>query len=152
MVASFDSAVLRSDGIRIVQELWANDISAELAVDASSLEELLIRYKDDNHSWIVIAKQDSKERGLRVKSVNRKEDFDVRGSELASWLRSEIRARNHRERVTEPTKLSKHSSQQEPNVTVRERDPDVRILPTQQRNKKLNRRNITEAGEYHPAL
>ena len=135
-----------------MQELWANDVSAELAVDAASLEELLIRYKDDNHSWIVIAKQDSKERGLRVKSVTRKEDFDVRSSELAGWLRSDIRARNHRERVTEPTKLSKHSSQQEPNATVRERDPDVRILPTTHRNKKMNRRNITEAGKFHPVF
>jgi translation initiation factor 2-alpha kinase 4 len=147
LVASFDAAVLRSDGIRIVQELWANEISAELAVDASSLEELLIRYKDDNHSWIVIVKQDSKERGLRVKSMGRKEDSDVRSSELAGWLRSEIRARKHREGVLDGAKLSKHPSQQESNLTAREREPDVRILSTQQRNKKTNRRNITEAGE-----
>ena len=56
-------------GIKVVQDLWANDISAELSVDASSLEELLSKYKHHNHGWVVIAKQDSKERGFKVRSL-----------------------------------------------------------------------------------
>lgn len=144
MVASFDATVLRTVGVKIVQELWANDISAEIAVDASSLEELTTRYKDDNHSWIVIVKQDSTERGLKVKSIVRKEDFEVRGSELVNLLRNEIRARNQRENMAEPTRPK--ISTQESSSSARERLPDVRVLTAQHKSKKTNRRNIIEAG------
>ncbi|KAL2010403.1 hypothetical protein VTN00DRAFT_6210 [Thermoascus crustaceus] len=144
LVASFDATVLRTVGIKIVQDLWANEISAELAADASSLEELLARYKDDNHSWIVIVKQE--ERALKVKSLFRKEEFDVRSSELVNWLRSEIRARNQREGTTDHPKLLKYSSQQDANASPTERGNDVRILVSQHRNKKTNRRNIVESA------
>jgi len=133
-------------GVRILQELWANEISAELAVDAPTMEELLTGYKNDNHSWIVIVKQDGKDRGFKVKSLAKREDFDVRGPELVGWLHTEIRARNQRERHAEPIKLSKHPNQQDPNTAARERDPDVRILTSQHKSKKTNRSNIIEAG------
>lgn len=119
--------------------MWANDISAELAVDASSFEELVTHYKDDNHNWVVIVKQDSKERGLKIKSLTRKEEFDVRTSELVGWLRSEIRARNQRD--------LKYTSQQDAGGSVNDRTNDVRILVSQHRNKKTNRRNIIESGK-----
>ncbi|TQB70294.1 hypothetical protein MPDQ_000703 [Monascus purpureus] len=145
LVASFDATVLRTLGVKIVQDLWANDISAELAVDASSLEELLSKYREDNHSWIVIAKQDSKERGFKVKSLVRKEEFDLRSSELITWLRYEIRARNSREGITDtprpPKSFSPHDS-----MAANERVNDVRILVSQHRSKKTNRRNIVESA------
>lgn len=134
-------------GIRILQELWANDISAELAVDASSFEELVTHYKDDNHNWVVIVKQDSKERGLKIKSLTRKEEFDVRTSELVGWLRSEIRARNQREGGVEHAKYLRYPSQQDAGGSVNDRSNDVRILVSQHRNKKTNRRNIIESGK-----
>ncbi|KAL2219885.1 anticodon binding domain of tRNAs-domain-containing protein [Thermoascus aurantiacus ATCC 26904] len=146
LVASFDATVLRTVGIKILQELWANEISAELAVDASSLEDLLTKYKDDNHSWIVIVKQDSKERALKVRSLFRKEEFDVRSSELVSWLRSEIRARNQREGTADHSRPLRFSSQQDANGSPSERGNDVRILVSQHRNKKTNRRNIIESA------
>jgi hypothetical protein len=46
-------------GVKIIEDLWANGISAELAVDASSLEELMAKYREHNHRWIVIAKRNS---------------------------------------------------------------------------------------------
>lgn len=151
MVASFDATVLRTVGIKIIQELWANGISAELAVDASSLEEVLSRYKDDNHSWIVIAKQDSKDRGLKVKSLVRKEEFEVRASELVSWLRSEMRYRCQREGSVDNSKPSKSTMQQDTNVPVGEKAANVRIMTPQHRSKKTNRRNIIESGKLYAA-
>ncbi|PGH10139.1 PEK/GCN2 protein kinase [Polytolypa hystricis UAMH7299] len=145
LVASFDATILRTNGVKIVQELWANDISAELSVDASSLEELLTRYKDDNHSWVVIAKPDSMERGLKVKCVMPREDYDVRHSELIGWLRHEIRARNQREHLGESAKVPKFTSQ-DPGGLTREKQPDVRVLTAQHKSKKANRRNIIEAA------
>ncbi|OJD14239.1 PEK/GCN2 protein kinase [Emergomyces pasteurianus Ep9510] len=146
LVASFDATVLRTVGVGVVQELWAHGISAELSVDSSSLEEILARYKNDNHSWVLIVKQDSMERGLKVKNINTKEEFEVRSSELVSWLRSEIAARNQREHLTGAGKPLRNLIHQEPNIATREKDQDVRILTALHRNKKTNRRNIIEAA------
>lgn len=147
LVASFDQTILRTSAVKVLQDLWANGISAELAVDASSLEELMGRYRDDNHSWIVIVKQDSKERGFKVRSLNPRDEFDVRPAELVSWLRNEIRARNQRDGVADQPKLSRHTSQPDTGASVDERANDVRILVAQHRSKKTNRRNIIESGK-----
>ncbi|KAF3482395.1 serine/threonine-protein kinase GCN2 [Arthroderma uncinatum] len=148
LVASFDASVLRTVGVGIVSTLWANDISAELAAETTpSLEELLTRYVDDNYSWVVIVKQDSIERGLRVKSVHRKEDFDVRSADLVPWLRNEMRARRkfkHDRHPPESPKLVKHPSTGDASLSGKERDPDVRILTPLHKSKKTNRRNIVE--------
>ncbi|KAL2865631.1 putative protein kinase (Gcn2) [Aspergillus lucknowensis] len=146
LVASFDPTVLREMGVKLTQDLWANDISAELAVDASSLEELLAKYKEHNHSWIVIAKQDSKERGFKVRCLDPKEEFDVRHTEIITWLRNEIRARNLREGAPDNSRYSRLASQSEPSAAANERANGVRILVSQHRSKKTNRRNIVESA------
>jgi translation initiation factor 2-alpha kinase 4 len=113
LVASFDKQSLRSAGIDILRRLWAHDISAELAVDANSADGLMARYKDDRHSWIVILKSDTGgygEKMLKVRSIVRKEDTEVRSSELMSWLRSEIRERDQRERTNDRAKFLRHNS------------------------------------------
>ncbi|KAJ5317869.1 hypothetical protein N7508_002377 [Penicillium antarcticum] len=142
LVASFDADVLRSAGVKLIEELWSNDISAELAVDASSIEELMAIYKDSNHRWIVIAKQDSKDRGFKVRNLMRKEEFDIRTAELVPWLRSEVQARHQRE-GTSDLRPARQSSTQEV-LASQERANDVRILTPQHRSKKTNRRNIVE--------
>ncbi|KAL1957666.1 hypothetical protein VTO42DRAFT_5643 [Malbranchea cinnamomea] len=142
LVASFDETVLRTVGLNVVSELWENDISAELAADALSLEELLARYKEDNHNWIIIVKADSIDRGFKVKNLVRKEDADVKSTELVAWLRAEIRARDRREHRDEVPRLLKHYSQPESTTFTRTRDPDVRVLTAHHKSKKTNRRNI----------
>jgi translation initiation factor 2-alpha kinase 4 len=127
--------------------LWASDISAELAVDATSLEELITRYRDGNHNWIVIAKQDSKERGLKVRNIIRKEEYDVRSAELVGWLRGEIRSRNQREGVMDYPRLLRSPSHPDAGASPNERANDVRILVSQHRSKKTNRKNIVESGK-----
>jgi translation initiation factor 2-alpha kinase 4 len=147
LVASFDPTVLRTVGVRIVQDLWANEIDSELGVDASSFEELMAHYNDDSHSWVVIVKADSKERGLRVRSLIKKEEFEVRNSELVGWLRAEIRARNQREPGLEHPKLLRNPSQPDTGGSTNDRTNDVRILVPQHRSKKTNRRNIIDSGK-----
>ncbi|WEW56618.1 eukaryotic translation initiation factor 2-alpha kinase [Emydomyces testavorans] len=144
LVASFDSTVLRTLALDILSELWAHDISAELAVDATSLEELLTRYKGDHHSWVVIVKQDSLDRGLKIKSLARKEEFDVRCGDLVTWLRNEIRSRNQKENA-ETSKSSKQGGQ-DLNPLGGERDVDVRIVVPTHKSKKTNRQNIVESA------
>lgn len=146
-MASFDATVLRTVGVKIIEDLWANGISSELAVDATSLEELLAKYREHNHRWIVIAKQDSKERGFKVRNLVRREEYDIRNSELVPWLRAEVQARQQREGMLE-IRQSRQLSQQD-SMQAHERANDVRILVPQHRSKKTNRRNIVESGKLH---
>lgn len=74
LVASHDPATLRTTGIDVVEQLWSHDISGELAQDSRSPEDLMSKYREDHHSWIVIIKQDSV---LKIKSIGRKEVPDV---------------------------------------------------------------------------
>ncbi|OBT66063.1 PEK/GCN2 protein kinase [Pseudogymnoascus sp. 23342-1-I1] len=96
LVSSFDGQVLRSEGVSLMNELWRNQISAELAGDARSPEDLMSKYKDDDHFWIVTIKQDSM---VKIKTMGRKdvEDVDMAESQVVSWLRGQIRDRDHRE-------------------------------------------------------
>ncbi|KAH0562566.1 hypothetical protein GP486_002750 [Trichoglossum hirsutum] len=153
LVASFCAKTLRTTCVKIVQELWANDISAELAVDAKLPEELLSHYRDDKHSWIVIAKQDTvgfSDRNLKVKNMIRKEDSDIRSPELLGWLRSEIRERDrdHREGPTEKAKSlgNRHTGLPEIAQFSSDREHDVRVLTSLHRGKKHSKRNVVEAA------
>ncbi|KAF4636697.1 hypothetical protein G7Y89_g1387 [Cudoniella acicularis] len=149
LVASHDAAILRTSGIEIVQALWASDISAELAQDSRSPEDLLSKYRDDQHSWIVIIKQDSV---LKVKSMARKEvaDADISSSQLLAWIRGEIRERDQREGTNHRAKLQRHASQPDTSSGV-DHEQDVRVLIAGTKSKKSNRRNIVEQAQAHAA-
>ena len=146
MVGSFDAAILRTTGVELLQELWANDISAELATDSSDLEDLLSGSKDDGHSWIVNVRHDPSavgERALKVKSRVKDEDFELRLSELIGWLKVEMRDRGRREGSAKLFRLNSH---QDGGSSLEERDVEVRVLSAQHRGKKHNRRNVVESG------
>ncbi|KAI9875262.1 MAG: hypothetical protein M1830_008699 [Pleopsidium flavum] len=150
LVASFDPTALRSTGIQIVQGLWTNDISAELSIDAHSPDELVSHYKDDNHSWFVIIKQDSGDLGekqLKVKSLDKKADFDIRSSELLGFLKNELRERHQREDTNERAKLHRRPSHPDTSAGLKEKEADVRVLVPQHKGKKSNRRNVVEAAQ-----
>ncbi len=145
LVASFDASVLRTTGIDILRQLWANDISAELAVDSRSPEDLLSKYRDDQHFWVVIIKQDST---LKIKCVSRKEvqDVDLPLSQLVSWMRNEIRERDQRDGIFDRAKLLRHSSQADGNWAPHH-EQEVRVLVAQTKSKKSNRKNIVEQAQ-----
>ncbi|KAI1468535.1 serine/threonine-protein kinase gcn2 [Daldinia caldariorum] len=92
LVASFDAQTLRTAGIEILSMLWSHDISAELARDSRSPEELMSRNRDETYSWIVIIKQDNV---LKVRTMDRKDvpDAEISSSQLLPWLRAAQRER-----------------------------------------------------------
>jgi len=147
-VASFDPAVLRSTGIEILQTLWAYNISAELARDARSPEQLLSHHRDDNHSWIIIIKQDNM---LKIKTMTKKDipDADLAMSQLISWIRAEIRERDARAVV----RVRPANAQAEGSTGGTGRDPeqDVRILAMQTKSKKFNRKTVIEQAQLSAA-
>jgi len=60
LIDSFDLDILRTTGVKIAQELWANDISAELVMDTDpdQTADYNQTSKDgkDVHSWIILIK------------------------------------------------------------------------------------------------
>lgn len=152
LVASFDSEVLRTTGVKMVADLWANDISAELAVDARSPEELLSHYRNDSISWIVLIKHDSTtatsgKADLKIKNLVTKQDTDIKSENLISHIRTELRDREHREGAAERSRmLQRLPSVQEGSGTDQRRN-EVQVLIAQHRSKKSNKWGIVEAAQ-----
>ncbi|KAK4995059.1 eukaryotic translation initiation factor 2-alpha kinase [Elasticomyces elasticus] len=147
LVASFDRSILRSAGLKILSDLWANEISAEMGFDAQSMEELFTYYKVERHQWLVIVKHDNIGIGkadTKVRNLLTREDTDVQSNTLVSHLRQEMRERDHREgsRTTRPLALPRQQSQ--PETSNRS---NVQVLLAQHRSKKSNKYNIVEAAQ-----
>jgi translation initiation factor 2-alpha kinase 4 len=147
LVASFDASILRSTGLEILQQLWAEDITGELATDARSAEDLLSKYRDDQHNWVVIVKQDLM---LKVKSVGRRNasDVDLPLTQLLPWLRAEIREREQREGSSDRARLLRQPTQAETSDALT-KEQEVRVLMAQTKSKKSNRLKIVESAHTH---
>ncbi|KAH7008448.1 anticodon binding domain of tRNAs-domain-containing protein [Ilyonectria destructans] len=146
LVASFDAALLRSSGVELLQLLWSHDISAEMAKDARSPEDLLSKHRDEAYSWIIIIKQDSI---LKIKTMGRKDvqDVDIPTTQLFSWLRGEIRERDSRAMA----RLRGITPQAEAGASDKDPEQDVRVLIAQTRSKKFNRRTVVEQAQTSSA-
>ncbi|PQK15440.1 hypothetical protein BB8028_0005g09530 [Beauveria bassiana] len=154
LVASFDPAMLRSSGVELLQTLWAQDITAELAKDSRSPEDLLQKHRDDNYSWIIIVKPESM---LKIKSLLRKDvaDVDIPTTQLTAWLRTEFHKRdmkgsgsissNRRSMLAAPGDSASSAAAE------REREQDVKVLVAQTRSKKFNRRTVVEQAQITAA-
>ncbi|CRK35540.1 hypothetical protein BN1708_016465 [Verticillium longisporum] len=142
LIASFDAAVLRTTGVEILQILWAHNVSAELAKDSRSPEDLLSKYRDDSYSWVVIIKQDAM---LKVKSLGKKDvpDVDIAMAQLLSWLRAEIRERDSKAVV----KLRGNQQAEAAAAAENHVEQDVRVLVAQTKSKKFNRRTVVEQAQ-----
>ena len=149
LVASHDPAILRTVGVEVVQQLWYNDISAELAHDSQSPEELLTKYREENHSWIVIIKQDSV---LKIKTMRDKNalDVDISSTQLVAWLLAEMREREQRDGTNQRARLQRNYSQNEgPGESNHEQT--VQVLVAGHRGKKSNRGKIVEQAQGRAA-
>lgn len=156
LVDSFDPSLLTSTGLNILRELWANDVSAEFA---ESSEHRLSEYTKktetkDSHGWEVLIKSDEI---AKVKLVSRKEETEVRVTELASYLRNEIRDREREDLRTSqgsrpPASLYRNTSTSEawPNdADQTRRDVDVKIIISSSKTKKVNRQAVIEDAVTH---
>ena len=145
LVASFDPNVLRSTGVKMVADLISHGYTAELAVDAHSVEDILRHYREDRHSWVIVIKHgvapDKPE--LKVKSIAKKEDTDMRSAELLNYLRNELRDREEREGTA--ARLIKATPQ--PTNTANTSKSPVDVLIAQHRSKKSNKWSIVEAAQ-----
>ncbi|KAI0840142.1 serine/threonine-protein kinase gcn2 [Hypoxylon sp. FL0890] len=147
LVASFDAHTLRTTGIEILSMLWSHDISAELARDARSPEELTSRNRDETYSWIVIIKQDNV---LKVRTMDRKDipDAEISTSQLLPWLRAALRERG----TTRQSELASSGAPiaQGGGLTPNP-DQEVRVLVAGTRSKKFNRLVVIEQAQANAA-
>ncbi|KAG5988921.1 hypothetical protein E4U54_004495 [Claviceps lovelessii] len=150
LVASFDMTILRSTGIEILQLLWDHDISAEMAKDARSPEDLLSKYRDENYSWIIVVKPESM---LKIKTMSRKDvpDVDLPQYQLMAWLRPELKERDARAF----SKLRSSASQALESMGLGQsedrQEQDVRVLVAGTKSKKFNRRQVVDQAQLSAA-
>lgn len=153
LIGSIEPTVLDSTGLNLASRLWANDISAELAADVQTQEELVTRYREEKHSWIVTVKHEdiaSNKPDLRVKSVDTNTDHDVRSPDLVNFLRAEIRERDQREGTEKAKMLNRQSSQHTPADalgSLSSSSRDVQVLLANHKSKKGNKWRIVEQAQ-----
>ncbi|KAI0408106.1 serine/threonine-protein kinase gcn2 [Xylaria palmicola] len=151
LVASFDAHTLRTTGIEIVSSLWNHDISAELARDCRSPEELISRNRDESYSWIIIIKHDT----LKIRTMDRKDvpDAEIAVTEFLPWLRVALRERGSRLHLSHKQSEASGSTtspSQGASVTPNP-GQEVRVLVAGTRSKKFNRQTVIEQAQGNAA-
>ncbi|KAI0537816.1 serine/threonine-protein kinase gcn2 [Xylaria digitata] len=151
LVASFDAHTLRTTGIEIVSTLWNHEISAELARDSRSPEELVSRNRDESYSWIIIIKHDI----LKIRTMDRKDvaDAEIAITELLPWLRAALRERGSRLQIShkQPETTGSATSPSEGASVTPNPGQEVRVLVAGTRSKKFNRQTVIEQAQVNAA-
>ncbi len=148
LIDSFDQGLLDSVGVDILHELWSNGISAELAEEdhGTNAENAFAKSKDgkEDHSWTVLIKSED---SMKLKSTSKKDETEIRRADLTGHLRSEIRERDRLEGRAPRASMLHQNSQQDVNGPEPDREVDIKVLMSQTKGKKVNRKTIVEEGE-----
>ncbi|KID73409.1 Serine/threonine-protein kinase, GCN2, partial [Metarhizium brunneum ARSEF 3297] len=146
LVASLDAAILRSTGIEVLQLLWDHDISAEMAKDARSPEDLLSKHRNENYTWIIVIKPEAM---LKIKTMGRKDvqDVDIPLGQLMAWLRPELKERDSRALAKLRGNVSHGSESSGTHNSDRNQDQDVKVLVAGTKSKKFNRRTVMDQAQ-----
>lgn len=144
VVTSFDKELLQSQGIEILQELWSQNIAAELADLSTSLEAISGFYRDQGVGWLVIIKQ---EHGhihwiIKVRNLEKKDEKDLNRLEVLPHIKSELaEKRNHGNTASTHLIHSNSFSEGEEQTGL-----DVQIITNENPRKRVNRRYIADKG------
>lgn len=148
LIDSFDSDLLLTNGMKIAAELWSIGVSAEVGIDVHKEEEsaqTVAKEAKETYTWVILIKNDG---ALKIRNLIRKDETELRKSELIGWIRSEIRDRDrHGGRHLEKGRLLRHSSNQDSVNQTSDREADVRVLMSQNKGKKVNRKIIVEEAQ-----
>ncbi len=150
LVDSFDPVLLDDVGVALLHELWSNNISAELAeMNAEDDKGNAYTKTEDlmeDHSWVILIKSEGL---VKVRDASRDDESEIRASELVSHLRSEIRDRDRQEGRTPKASMQRHRSQQDTSTLDKDREVDIKVLTSQNKGKKVNRKTIIEEAQAH---
>ena len=154
MVNSFEENSLRTIGLSLLSDLWANGISAELIIDTDADDhfhhhQVSGKHGATQHGWIASVKQDST---VKVRNTSKKEETDLRIHEVPHFLRTEIQERDRIEaKSVDKSKLSKATSHFNPASGAHDRESNVIVITSQTKGKKTNRQAIIGDGTSQSA-
>ena len=144
--------LLTTAGVALVQDLWANGISAELGLDVAGKR---FAYDPSEaprelHAWTVMLKQDGT---AKIRNTAKREEEEMRPSELPWWLLNELRDRDRQEaRTTSKAKLLRHPSHPETTSTIFN-EREVRAIYNNDENnkkaKKVNRATLVKEASFN---
>jgi len=145
LIDSFDPALLASTGIEILRELWANNVSAEIAEREYGLsnEYIWVDQNKHSHGWVVLIRSEDT---IKVKNAGGREETEVRLSDLANHLRNEMRERDRGESRMSVVKspLPRQTSHEEHSAIAIDREPEITVVTSQIKSKKINRKTLVE--------
>lgn len=146
VVDSFDLAMIPKTGLDVLRELWASDISAELADEDLGVPTEYTRVEDTKggHGWIVTIKSENL---VKVRNTWKKEESEMRPSDLANHIRNEMRERERdegRSNATIATLQRFPSAPEGKGNGAEHRDVEVKVLTSNNKGKKTNRKNVVE--------
>ena len=142
-----DRKLHESSSMEIAAQLWSNGISAEIGYDYSEEKNLQNAGSSSREAylWIILIKNDGM---LRVRNTTQKEETEMTKSEFHVWLRSITRDRDRLGvRKHDSLKLLRQSSNPDTSIEPSDRGADVRVLMSQNKGKKTNRKAIIEDGK-----
>lgn len=152
LVASFDPAIRRSSAIKVLTELLDHGITAQLADDARSPDELLADKTETQPAWMVIVKAEA----VKVKTLWTRDtpEADVPAKDLVHWLRGEMRERDSvlgtmtrtRTAHVEPSTPGGGDLSPYPGSGSRAKQ-NVHVLTAQSKSKKFNRLKVVEEAQ-----
>ena len=151
LVNSFEENSLRTVGLSLLSDLWANGISAELVIDANEEEHYLHRQANNKngvcqHGWIASVKQEST---VKVRNISKKEEVDLRIQEVPHFLRNEIQERDRIEaKSMDKPRLSKLTGHPHFGGGAYDRDSNVIVITSQSKGKKTNRQSVISDGTF----
>lgn len=151
LVASFDPEIRRSTALEVLRDLLDNGISAQLANNARSSDELLGDRTETQPAWVVIVKPEV----LKVKTLWTRDtpEADVHARELINWLRTEMRERDSVLRITTRTRPGPSEATPQGEFSSYPSGPSsgakqaVRVLTAQTKSKKFNRQKVVEEAQ-----
>ena len=149
MVNGFEENSLRTIGLSLLSDLWANGVSAELIIDTDADEhfhhhQASGKYGAPQYGWIASVKQDGT---AKVRNTLKKEENDLRIHEVPHFLRTEIQERDRTEaKSIDKSKSSKITSQFNHGSGMHDREPNVIVITSQAKGKKTNRQSIIVDG------
>lgn len=162
LVASFDPILRRTTALEIVRTLETNGISAKLAHEARSPDELISDRPEEQPAWLIIVKSEN----LKVKTLWTRDtpECDIPARQLLNWLRGEIRERDSALKIT-TAKLRTGIAQSEGQPLLGDASSpypgssfgasgsgsgskrDIRVLTGQTKSKKFNRQTVVEQAQ-----
>ena len=148
LVDCYDKDLLDDAGVRVVSELWANDIGAELATtsepSASSAFSRALPVKEE-HSWTILIKsQDT----VKVRNSARQDENELKVADLGQYMRHELREWDRNEGRNVVPSLSRLESL--PEIVGTNQNADVKVLVFQRKGKKISsRKTVVEDAKIH---